>query len=140
MNTDVAFCTACNGPVRLTWTPMPSHDGQAPLHDSELVCLEFRDRCGSTTCPHGRVPAVVMGVRLARSGLRPEGEWRHIVAPCEGCDAPATQEVLSDTHSFCPICGTTNRWMRLEVDDAWVLALAPAVHGIPLPGATDVPD
>lgn len=139
MNTHSAFCTSCDRAVRLTWTPAPGHDGEANLRDAELVCLDFGERCATATCPISHLPRVVMGVRLARSGLR-EGPWRTLHAYCEGCGSVQEQEVIDASYVVCTLCRSTNRWVRLEADDAWVVALAPAVHGIPLPGATDVPD
>ena len=139
METQTAYCRTCDHPVRFTWTDQPSHEGQANLHDAELVCLDFDGACTSPTCPLSGMPNVVMGVRLARSGLK-EGPWPTLRAPCEGCGTVQEQEVLDASYAFCPACGTTNRWIRLETEDAWVIALAPAVHGIPLPGAQDVPD
>lgn len=134
MNTETAFCATCDRPVRFTWTPSPSHEGEANLREPEVVCLEFGECCSGGTCPVSNLPKVVMGVRLARSGLREDAAWRTIRAPCEGCGAVREQKVIDPTYLVCPECGTTNRWAKLESEDAWIVALAPAIHGIPLPG------
>ncbi len=57
-----------------------------------------------------------MGVRLARSGLKP-GPWTTVTAPCQGCGELSELQVLDESYAYCPLCGTTNRWIRLRVED-----------------------
>jgi hypothetical protein len=72
METHIAYCSACDQAVRVAVTDAPVHSDQAPLRDGELVCLDFGERCTGSMCPMFGLPRVLMGVRLARSGLRPE--------------------------------------------------------------------
>lgn len=107
METESVYCSTCKRPVRLTWTPMASHDGEAPLRDPELVCLEYGECCTGATCSVSEMPRAVMGVRLARSGLK-AGPWRTLRAPCAGCEQEQYLELVDDSFAFCPVCGTTN--------------------------------
>ncbi len=80
-----------------------------------MVCLDFGDKCDGEVCPLSRYRPVVMGVRLARSGLREE--WTTVRAQCEGCGQVSDLKVLDREHAFCVLCGTTNTWMVLEFCD-----------------------
>jgi len=116
--TKKTYCTHCQKEVLVAISPAAPRDGQATLpgHD-EVVCLDFGDECDGEVCPLSRFRPVVMGVRLARSGLRDAGEWKTFRAQCEGCGQVAELEVLDMEHAFCPLCGTTNTWMVLALDD-----------------------
>lgn len=117
--THKTYCTHCQKEVLVTVSPAPDRGGQAILPDhDEVVCLDFGDKCDGEVCPLTRYRPVVMGVRLAKSGLRPEGEWKHIRAQCEGCSQLSEMEVLDMEHVFCSLCGTTNTWLVLALDDA----------------------
>lgn len=87
-------------------------------------CLTFGSRCAESRCPISGLPSVVMGVRLARSGMTPENEWRTINMRCDGCDQITEMEVLDNVHAFCPICQTTNRWFQVNMgEEAYLVAL-----------------
>ena len=110
------FCTHCQKEVLVTITPAAPRDGQVMVQDhDEVVCLDFGDMCDGEVCPLSRFRPVVMGVRLARSGLREE--WTTVRAQCEGCGQLSDLKVLDREHAFCVLCGTTNTWMVLEFDD-----------------------
>jgi len=112
------YCTHCQKEVHVAVSPAPPRGGQASLPDhDEVVCLDFGDKCDGDICPLSKYRPVVMGVRLAKSGLRPEGEWRMLRAQCEGCGQLSNMEVLDLEHVYCSLCGTTNTWMVLELDD-----------------------
>ncbi len=114
--TRTTYCTHCQKEVHVTVSRGAPRNGQANLRDSDdVVCLDFGDRCDGEVCPLSRFRPVVMGVRLARSGLREE--WTTVRAQCEGCGQVADLKVLDREHAFCPICGTTNNWMILELDE-----------------------
>lgn len=110
------YCSHCQKEVVVTLTPAADRDGQAnlPEHD-QLVCLDFGDKCDGEICPLSRYRPVVMGVRLARSGLR--DEWRTVSAQCEGCGQVSDLIIVDHEHAFCTICGTTNTWMVLEFEE-----------------------
>jgi hypothetical protein len=116
--TATAFCSACQKEVSVTCTPQPLHEGHANLSDgAELLCFEFSTRCPSGRCPVSGIPALVMGVRLAKSGLPPAHGWNTIRMHCEGCDAITEMDVLNNVHAFCPTCGTTSRWFSLNMGE-----------------------
>ncbi len=110
------YCSHCDKKVQVAVSPGTPRNGQANLKESdEVVCLDFGDRCDGDICPLSRYRPVVMGVRLARSGLREE--WTTVRAECEGCGLVSDLKVLDREHAFCTLCGTTNTWMVLEFDD-----------------------
>lgn len=109
METSTVYCTACNRHVQVTQTPAPLHSGEANLGEDELVCLTYSPCCPPEKCPVANLPSVVMGVRLARSGMTPEKAWRTIRMHCDGCDGDSELEVLDSAYAFCPTCGTTSR-------------------------------
>lgn len=115
MKTQLAYCSACDQQVRIMVTPSPLHEGQANLPDPEVVCLDFGQKCTGTLCPMFGLPTIVMGVRLARSGLRAE-PWTTVSAMCQGCGQLSELQVVDEETAHCPVCGTTNRLIRLKGD------------------------
>ena len=111
-----AFCPRCEGAVKVTVTET-ALDGQANLSDSQVVCLDFHEKCAEGECPLYGLPGIVMGVRLARSGMRPIGEWTTVNGVCDGCGNAVELEVLDATYAYCPMCGTTNQWQLIKLDD-----------------------
>lgn len=110
------YCSHCQKEVWVAISPAAPRGGQANLQDhDEVVCLDFGDKCDGEICPLSRYRPVVMGVRLARSGLREE--WATVRAECEACRRVSELKVLDREHAFCVLCGTTNTWMILEFDD-----------------------
>lgn len=110
------YCTHCQKEVEVTVSRRAARGGQANLQDhDEVVCLDFGDKCDGEVCPLSKFRPVVMGVRLAKSGLREE--WTTIRAQCEGCLRVTDLKVLDREHAFCMLCGTTNTWMLLDVDE-----------------------
>ncbi len=117
METQTAYCSGCGHQVRLALTDAPLRDGQANLPDgAEVVCLDFRAECSAGRCPATGRPGIVMGVRLARSHLN-QGAFKTIQARCEYCEQVSEMEVLDATFAVCPLCGATNRWVVLELED-----------------------
>ncbi|HUG39652.1 MAG TPA: hypothetical protein VMM12_04170 [Longimicrobiales bacterium] len=122
METRNVFCPRCDHEVTLTLTPTPLHGrGQATLPDGgELVCLDFGRQCSGRTCAISSLPRVVMGVRLARSGLRPE-QLDTVRALCEGCDRVQDLQIVDDTHARCPACDTISLWSMVRLDgEEWL--------------------
>lgn len=119
-----AFCPSCRHHVRLAVTRAAPRGGQANLPDgAELVCLDFDQGCSGCTCPFSGTAGIVMGVRLARSGMRPEEEWKVIPGRCQGCGEMVELEVLDRRHGYCRICGTTNSFVLLGLDDDTTIAV-----------------
>lgn len=116
-----AYCPRCRHDVTVAVTPAPLHGGHATLPDfGEVVCLDFGPQCAGPLCAAMGVPRVVMGVRLARSGLRPE-QLPAIKALCDGCGRLVEMSVIDETHAHCPDCATVNTWTLVRIDgEEWV--------------------
>jgi hypothetical protein len=123
MSSQLAYCSACDQEVHIVVTPAPTHEGQASLEDSEVVCLDFGNKCTGALCPMFGLPSILMGVRLAKSGLRP-GAFHTITAPCQECGITAELQLVDDEFAICSACGSRNRWMRLQVEGDDYIALA----------------
>lgn len=114
MSEETYYCPHCDKNVDIEVTRSREHQGHASLPEGgELVCLDFGAPCADARCPLSGLSSIVMGVRLARSGLREE-DWATVHAVCEGCGQPSDMKVLDREHAYCPLCGTTNSWMILE--------------------------
>jgi len=128
METTLAFCPTCRYEVRLALTPAPTHEGHANIPDApELVCLDVIEGCSRGTCPLGAMARPVMTLRLARSGLvqPPVSRMR-----CGGCGEVAELEVMDRSSLVCPLCGTINRWILVEIHNRGWIAIG-------RPGAAD---
>jgi Zn finger protein HypA/HybF involved in hydrogenase expression len=55
--------------------------------------------------------------------MRAEGEWKTVHGRCQGCGRMADLEVLDRTYGYCPLCGTTNRFVLLELDEQTAIAI-----------------
>jgi hypothetical protein len=47
------------------------------------------------------LPRILMGVRLARSGLRPEA-FRDVKAPCQDCGEHVELQIIDNNYAHCP--------------------------------------
>lgn len=121
METRKMFCPQCRHEVTVTLTPEPLHHGHATVPDAgKMVCLDFGAECRDARCALSALPRVVMGVRLARSGLRPE-RLEHVRALCEGCERVVQLAVIDESHAVCPDCDTVNRWAAVRLDgEEWL--------------------
>ena len=106
MDTRVAFCSACDRDVRILITDSPAQDAQAPVADSEIVCLEIGDRCTGHLCPVGAVSSTAMMVRLVRSGMRSVVQPL-VKAHCESCGRVTDYIIVSPDYATCADCGGT---------------------------------
>lgn len=128
MDIEEIYCPECNHPIHITRTA-EHRDGQANLPESaELVCMDFGSGCTRGRCPVTGIPGIVMGVRLVRSHL-PGVSVRTVTAPCSGCGEVAELEVVDDTYAVCSMCGTTNRWVLMDVDERTRFALTLGEEG-----------
>jgi Zn ribbon nucleic-acid-binding protein len=117
------FCSACNHQVMIAITELPVHGGQATLPDEpQVVCMDFGKQCSGETCPLFGVGPVVMGVRLARSGLREQ--WETLPARCPACEESVELQIVNGGHAVCPACHATVRFGVFNSDDADYVALA----------------
>ena len=114
MKSQIAYCSACDKDVRIVLTDQPSHDGQANVHDSEVVCLEIGDACTGSLCPIGATSPTVMVARLVRNGLQTIMQ-PVFQAACSGCDRVTSHVIVETTHAICEDCGTTTARSELTV-------------------------
>ncbi len=126
MKTQQTFCEACQRRVRLVVPPASAYSGQAVVADqAEVVCLDFGDACPSSGCPVTGLPRLLMGVRLAQSGWRPEALQR-IRVPCRSCGLVTEFELLDAAHARCCACGARHRLVHVQTGSAGYLALTVA--------------
>lgn len=119
MDTQMVFCVACGREVRIGETTPPTHEGHAPLHDAEAVCLDAGE-CRGGRCPVTGTTGRVMALRLARSGERPD-PVPTARARCDGCAQVVQMEVIDRSTLLCPLCGTANDWILMEqMEHGWV--------------------
>jgi len=107
MNTQIAYCSACDRDVRIVVTDEPSQDGHANVHESEIVCLEIGHDCTGALCPIGATAPVVMAARLVRNGLQTIFQPM-FSAHCPGCERTTLHVMIEPTHATCTECGTTS--------------------------------
>ena len=69
MKSHQLFCSACDREVRVLITPALNEQGQAVLHDSEVVCLDIGSRCTGNMCPLGAAEPNAMVARIVRNGI-----------------------------------------------------------------------
>lgn len=126
MESRTLHCPKCQQDVTVAFTPAPLHGGHANLPDAgEAVCLDFGPDCSGSRCAVFGIPRVVMGVRLARSGLRPE-QLERVRALCDGCQRVSELQIVDETHALCPDCGAVNRWAMVRLDgDEWLAVTGP---------------
>lgn len=105
----VMYCSARDQDVHVVLTDEPITDGQAPVTDSELICLEIGESCTGALCPVCAIAPDAVDARLAKSGLRPEIR-RKLRGHCEGCDGEVDLVVSSGGYVSCTECGTTWRF------------------------------
>ena len=108
MQKRTVYCSACERDVSIVITDEPSHDGQANLHDSEVVCLEIGHECTGNLCPVGATPPTVMAARLVRNGLL-EALETGIMTRCAACGSVAAHMIVDRTYMTCTECGATSR-------------------------------
>ena len=114
METQLAYCSACDQNVRIVVTDPPTHDGQANLHDVEVVCLEIGSQCTGALCPIGATSPTAMMARLVKSGLGVTIQ-PIITAQCGGCDRRTDHVVVDPKYATCGECGTTALVSELNV-------------------------
>lgn len=116
------YCAHCQKQVHFVLTKA-SYGGHANLPDDrQLVCLDFGEACTGDVCPLSGLPALVMGVRLARSEEPKVEPWQTVHALCDGCETVTDMEVLDGGHAFCPVCKTTNTLVMIHMDDGTYVA------------------
>ncbi len=112
MKSQTVYCGACDHEVRVMITDTPTTDGQAPLHDSEVVCLEIGDKCNGNFCPIGATAPEEMVSRLLRNGL-PINGLRSVQSLCPSCGLVNEMVLFGEGRAVCTACASPARW-RLE--------------------------
>lgn len=103
------YCSARDQDVRVMLTDEPAHDSQAPVLDSEIICLEIGEACTGSLCPVCAMAPEAVDARAVKHGLRPEVH-RKVAAHCTACDRDTELVMSSGGYATCSECGTTRRW------------------------------
>jgi len=123
VNKHMTYCSHCQKDVQFVVTPSPGHHAHANLPDgSQVVCLDFGTACDGNLCPLSGLPAIVMGIRLARSEEERVEPWSVVHAVCEECSFPTEFKVLNAETGLCTVCGSVNRLALLKLDDGSYIA------------------
>ena len=109
MKSQQIFCGACDREVRVMITDAPPHEGQAPLTDEEVICLEIGDKCTGNVCPLGAAGPDAMVARLVRNGL-PIDQLKTSRSRCPSCDREAEMILYGNGRATCSLCGRQGRW------------------------------
>jgi ribosomal protein S27AE len=111
------YCKACAKPVRVVITEGVHHDGQAEVHDEEVVCLDLGEACAGT-CPLGSVEPDAMVGRIIRNGLPTDG-LTTIKANCPSCGVTTDMALYGGGRAACTVCGTSARWAVDHAEPRW---------------------
>ncbi len=117
MKSHQMYCGACDREVRVMITPDPSAQGQAPLRDSEIVCLEIGSQCTGNMCPLGAAEPSAMVGRIIRNGV-PLNTLSTVLATCPACGNDAEMVLYGEGRAACSICGTAARWVLDHIESA----------------------
>lgn len=117
MQSTQLYCRNCNQPVRVVITEGVHHDGQAEVHDEEVVCLDLGESC-TGTCPLGAVEPDAMVARIIKNGLPLDG-LKTVRAHCPTCDAEAEMALYGAGRAACTVCGTSARWAVDHAEPRW---------------------
>lgn len=109
MKTQELFCSACDRAVRVMITDAPSMEGEATLHDDEVICLELGTQCTGTLCPIGAAAPNAMLGRLIRNGLPLDG-LHTVRSLCPSCGLETEMALYGDGRAACTVCGSPARW------------------------------
>jgi hypothetical protein len=111
------YCGACDREVRVLITPTLNDDGQAVLHDSEVVCLDIGSNCTGNMCPLGAAEPNAMVSRIIRNGI-PLDTLSTVKARCPACDNDVEMVLYGEGRAACSVCGTAARWVVDHVEPA----------------------
>jgi len=104
------FCSACDRNVQVLITPEVNAEGQAVLHDSEVVCLDIGSQCTGNMCPLGAAEPSAMVARLVRNGI-PLETFATVKAKCPACENEVEMVLYGEGRAACSICGSAARWV-----------------------------
>jgi hypothetical protein len=109
MKSHELFCSACDRKVRVMITDAPSVEGQATVHDEEVVCLEIGEQCTASLCPIGAAAPNAMVGRIMRNGLPIDG-MRTVRSLCPSCGLENEMVLYGRGRAACTACGSPARW------------------------------
>lgn len=109
MKSQQVFCSACDREVRVMITDELPNEGQATLHDEELVCLDIGSKCTGSLCPIGATAPDAMVARILRNGL-PLAGLRTVRAACPSCGLDTEMVLYREGRATCSTCGSPARW------------------------------
>lgn len=107
------YCSARDQDVHVILTDEMAHDGQAPVVDTEVICLEIGEKCTGRMCPICAMSAEAMDARLAKSGLLPEVR-RKVVGHCSECEQDTELLLSSGGYFTCTVCGSIRKWALVQ--------------------------
>ena len=110
MDSHKIFCSACDRSVQVLITPTLNAEGQAMLHDSEVVCLEIGSQCTGNMCPLGSAEPNAMVARLVRNGI-PLETLSTVKAKCPACENEVDMVLYGEGRAACAVCGSAARWV-----------------------------
>ncbi|HYD52343.1 MAG TPA: hypothetical protein VEA99_06940 [Gemmatimonadaceae bacterium] len=103
------YCSARDQDVRVVLTDELANDGQAPVVDGEVLCLEIGDKCTGSMCPICAMSPEAVDARLVHHGLKPEVH-RKIHGHCINCEVDSELIMSSGGYVTCSVCGAMTRW------------------------------
>ena len=103
------FCSACDREVRVLIADAPPDEGQATLHDDEVVCLAIGDQCTGSLCPIGATAPDAMVGRLLRNAVPLDG-MRTVKSLCPSCGLDTDMVLYGRGRAACTACGSVARW------------------------------
>jgi hypothetical protein len=109
MKSHQLFCSACDREVRVMITDALPMEGQATLHDEEVVCLEIGEQCTGSLCPIGAAAPNAMVGRIMRNGLPLDG-MRTVRSLCPSCGLENEMVLYGEGRAACTACGSPARW------------------------------
>lgn len=109
MKSHQLFCSACDRQVRVMINDAPAMEGQATLHDAEVVCLEIGEQCTGSLCPIGAAAPDAMVGRIVRNGLPLDGV-RTVRSLCPSCGLENDMVLYGEGRAACTACGSPARW------------------------------
>ena len=107
------YCSARDQDVRVVLTDEPVHDGQAPVIDSEIICLEIGESCTGAMCPVCAMTPAAVDAKAVKYGLLPEVH-RKVQGHCDGCERDTELVMSTGGYVTCSECGTTRRWELVQ--------------------------
>lgn len=102
------YCSARDQDVRVILTDEPVHDGQAPMLDTEVICLEIGHRCTGQMCPI--CASSPDADPIADTNAHGSIVSRKVLGHCTECGQVNELVLSSGGYYGCSVCGALRRW------------------------------